>query len=117
MNIGINTAVSALNAYSLQHTVNANNIANINTDGFKKERVLIEEQAPQGVSSTFEKINTEGSQRVEYSNGNEEIIEGSNVELAEEMPNEIITQRSFDANTTIIKTENEMLGTILDMIA
>ncbi|MHC4871764.1 MAG: flagellar basal body rod C-terminal domain-containing protein [Planctomycetota bacterium] len=117
MNVGMNTAVSALNALSQRHAVHANNVANVNTDEFNKGRTLAQEQTPYGVSNTFETVDTQGPLRVENVSGTEAVIEGSNVELAEEMPNDMVTQRSFEANAAMVRTEDEMLGTILDMIA
>ncbi|MBU0728243.1 MAG: flagellar hook protein FlgE [Proteobacteria bacterium] len=42
-------------------------------------------------------------------------LEQSNVELAEELPNLMITKRSFQANLKVLKAEDEMLGSLLDI--
>ncbi len=42
-------------------------------------------------------------------------IEGSNVDLAEQMIGQRIDQRSIEANLKVIKTADEMLGAILDI--
>ena len=41
----------------------------------------------------------------------------SNTDLAEEFTQQIITQYSFEANTKTVKTEDQMLGSIIDMVA
>ena len=42
-------------------------------------------------------------------------VEGSNVDIATEMVEQIISQRSFEANTKPIRAADEMLGTLLDI--
>lgn len=40
----------------------------------------------------------------------------SNVDLAEEIPETITAQRGFQINLVTIKTQDEMLGNIIDMV-
>jgi flagellar basal-body rod protein FlgC len=40
----------------------------------------------------------------------------SNVDLTTELPNAIIAQRAFEANLKMIETEDEMIGSILDIL-
>jgi len=42
-------------------------------------------------------------------------IEGSNVDLTEEFVDQIVSKLAFKANINVIKTSNEMLGSILDI--
>lgn len=42
-------------------------------------------------------------------------LEGSNVDLATEMVDQIVNQRAFEANLKPIQTADEMLGTLLDL--
>lgn len=44
-------------------------------------------------------------------------LEGSNVDLAEEMVNMTILQRSYQANLKVIQVEDEMKGDVLDIIS
>ena len=37
-------------------------------------------------------------------------------DLAEEIPRTITAQRSYEANLTVIKTRDEMLGTLVDIV-
>ena len=39
------------------------------------------------------------------------------VNLAEEMVNQIVSEHSFAANVTVAKTVNEMLGNVIDLLA
>lgn len=43
-------------------------------------------------------------------------LETSNVDLAEEMVNQTLSERGAEANIKTIQTANEMLGTIMDMV-
>ena len=42
-------------------------------------------------------------------------LEGSNVDLAAEMVDQIVNQRAFEANIKPMRTADEMLGTLLDL--
>ena len=50
---GSQTTLSALNAFSVKSQVTANNVANVNTDEFKKSRVDFVEGNPSGVDVTI----------------------------------------------------------------
>lgn len=39
-----------------------------------------------------------------------------NVDMAKEVTNQIITRRGYEANLAIIRTYDEMLGSVLDII-
>jgi flagellar hook protein FlgE len=43
--------------------------------------------------------------------------ETSNVSLEEELPNMMVTQRTYEANLQVLKTQHEMLGTTLDIMS
>lgn len=42
-------------------------------------------------------------------------LEGSNVDIAEEMVDQIVTKAAFKANVNVIKANDEMIGSILDI--
>ncbi len=111
---GLNSAISGLQAIGTKVDNNANNVANLNTDGFKKGRVLLSEQAPQGVQAVFEKVDVEGPYQLESTGSGQETIEKSNVDLTEEMPEMIMNRHSYGANLKTIETVDEMMGHLLD---
>lgn len=113
---GINSALSGLMAFQKKVDSIANNVANVNTDGFKKTRVTLSEQDPQGVTANVEKIDTSGPLVTEQTPEGEQLVEKSNVELSEELPNLMLSRRFFEANLKTIQTEEEMLGSLLDII-
>jgi len=106
----LNIAVSSILALEKKLDVTANNIANVNTDEFKKSRVIFQSGDSSGISVTITKVDTPGTIQP---NG----LESSNVVLAEEFVNLITTQHSNIANVRVIETEAEMQGHILDIFA
>ena len=112
----LNNTVSALRAFVTKLGVTADNIANVNTDGFKKSRAILHE-------------GNNGAVRVEISRDtspglhydileNDEVVEKetSNVDLAEEIPDLMMSKRAYQANLKSLKTQDEMLGSLLDTI-
>lgn len=112
---GIQSGLSALQAIQKKVDVTANNTANINTDGFKKTQVILREGTPQGVTAEVRRVETPGPIVYEQGPGGSELVEKSNVELAEEIPNLLLSRRAFQANVKTIQAEDEMLGYLLDI--
>ena len=114
---GVNASLSALEAYGRKLANNSNNVANMNTEGYKKGRVLLLEERPQGVRTEFQRIDTPGPRvPVETSEGTE-MVEQSNVDLAEEFTGMITGQRGFEANLAALGTFDEMEQSVLDIKA
>jgi len=109
-------ALTALRAFDKKLDVNANNIANVNTDKFKKSRVDLQEAAAGGVQVTIEKVNTPGiSLGTNEKTGEER--ESSNVNMAEEFLDQMVTQYAFESNLLVVKTADEMQKSLLDIIS
>ena len=115
MNIS-GSSTSAMAAFGTQMNVTANNIANVNTDGFKRSRTVMEEAPGQGVNARVEKINTPGP-LVQQSIEEGGVKELSNVDLAQEITSTIPAQRGYEANLKMAMTKDEILGTMIDMKA
>jgi len=111
----IQSALSGLTAFSTQVAVTADNVANVTTDGFKKSRTELIAVESGGVRSAIQKDETAGPTILNNTGYGPAQFELSNVDLAEEVVNQIIGQRGFEANIQTIKTADEMLGTILDI--
>ena len=112
----IRSTISGLNGLQKKAESMANNIANSSTDGYKKTRVTLKETDTHGVKANVQRVNTPGPMVYEQTQEGEKLVEKSNVELAEEIPNLTVAQRSYEANLKMIKTEDEMLGSILDIV-
>jgi len=97
--------------------VTANNIANVNTEEFKKSRATMIEGVNGGVEVDVEKVNTPGHRYQELRGDQMVEKETSNVNLEEELPDLMVTQRTYEANLKILQTRDKMLGSMLDIIS
>ena len=111
----IHTALSGLTAIGKQIEVVANNVANVNTDGFKKSRTEFVEIPTGGVLPVVEKDDSSGPTVLRDTGGNQTMVELSNVDLGEEMVQQIVAQHSFEANLQTLRTGEALLGSILDI--
>jgi len=111
------SSFSGLRAYGLRLQNNANNVANMNTDGFKKGRVLLAEKKPQGVSAIYERVETPGPVVPEQTSEGTEMVEQSNADLAEEFPEMMVNKRAFQANIRSLQAMDEMENSLLDLKA
>jgi flagellar basal-body rod protein FlgC len=116
MSSAFTTALSALKAFDIKLDVNANNIANVDTNNFKKSRVKLQESYNGGVEVNISKINTPGME-IDPNPRTGAPQQSSNVTLEEEFVDQIVTQYSFTANTLTIKTADEMQKELMDIIA
>lgn len=115
----ISSALSGLLAFAKRTNVTSNNLANTLTDDFKKSRVTMKEGGAGGVDATVEKVNTPGypiPENIRQAN-NITAKETSNVDIAEEMTNLILTSKGYKANLKTVKAVDENLGTLLDIKA
>ena len=113
---GTYAASSALNAFSKKLAVVSNNVANMNTDGYKKSRAILKDGQNGGVEFSTQKIDTPGSLIPYEEASNVQVKETSNVDLAEEMVHMILAQRGHEANAKSLEAQNELRGTILDIV-
>jgi len=113
----IKSGISALKAFDKKMGVIANNVANLETEEFKKSRAVLTEGANREVKVEIEKIETPGPIVTEIIDDGEIVEkEMSNVDLAEEMSQTIIAQRNFEANLKNIQAQEETLDSLLDII-
>jgi flagellar basal-body rod protein FlgC len=111
------SSLAALRALSTKVEAAADNVANVETEGFKKNRVRIEE-TPGGPEARAEKVDTPGPLvRETAPDGSAETVELSNVDLAEEIPNLALSRRFYQANLKTVQAEDQMLGSLMDIIS
>jgi len=101
MNISSN--VSSLQANQLFMNNNANNIANVNSDGFVPTNTTITDES-NSVTAKSELADSTGSQK-------------SQTDLAKEIPEQITIDGVAKANVTAIKAQDDVMGTLLDLKA
>lgn len=99
-------ALSALQASTQGLAVGANNTANLNTEGFRAQRLDLAEQAQGGVRASA--LRTSEAPR---SPG------ASNVDLAQETTSRMGQAGTYNANLKVLEIDAEMTATALDLKA
>lgn len=112
---GFDSAVAGIRAYGQKLDTTANNVANVNSDGFKKSRTELTSTDPSGVKAQNRVIDTPGPQVTREGADGVDTVELSNVNLAEEMTEMIVSGHGVKANVASIRAQDEMIGTLLDM--
>jgi flagellar basal-body rod protein FlgC len=112
----VNSSVSALQAYKTQMEVTSNNVANVNTEGFKKSKATLKEGDNGDVQVDVNRVDTPGHRYQELEGDQMVEKETSNVDLAEEFPQMMVTQHAYEANMKVLQTQDKMLGTTLDIL-
>ena len=114
---GISSTLSSLQAHDRKMNVNANNIANVNTNGFKRDRAILEEGKVGDVRVSLHKDMSPAPEDPLAPEAPGEEKELSNVDLADELTGMIPTEIGYKANLKTVRTRDEMLGTLLDTLA
>jgi flagellar basal-body rod protein FlgC len=112
----LSSTVSALRSFVTKLGVTADNVANVNTDGFKKGRATLHEDHNGAVRVEISRDTSPGFLYDVVENNQVVEKETSNVDLAEEIPDLMITKRAYQANLKTLETQDEMLGSLLDII-
>ena len=112
----VNSTISALQAYKTRLGVTADNIGNVNTEGFKKSRATLKEGSNGGVQVDINRVDTPGHRYQVLESDQLVEKESSNVNLEEEFPEMMVTQRTYEANLKVLQTQDRMLGTLMDIM-
>ncbi len=110
---GISSSLSGLSAFTRKLSNAAGNVANVNTDEYKKTTATIVEDKNGLPRVNIDKPDTPGT-IVQETDGT--VRELSNVELAEEFPRMMISQRGYEANIKALRIQGETIGSLLDII-
>ena len=96
MNALTSIAQSGLQAAQTRLGASANNVANGQTEGFKRQTVQATAQSQGGVVVTLSRAATEGS------------------DLTQDVVDQLSAKQSFAANLAVLKTADKMMGSLLD---
>ncbi len=102
--LNISANVSSLIAHQNFANANAHNVANVNTDGFVPTQTHLVNGNASSVSASFQSADNTGSLQ-------------SQTDLGREMTDQMIVQKGHEVQGTAIRTQDEMIGTLLDMFA
>ena len=114
MSLSFNSSISGIRAATDMLSVSAHNIANSNTDGYKKQRVNLKGDQSGGVIAEITESTERGSL---YKNRKGVTVETSNVNYIEEVVTQIKARHLLSANAAVLKHTNEAHETIMDIIA
>ena len=123
---------SAFQSYAVRQQVAANNVANMNTDGFDPSRVDLEERPerqgvqvadirasdeaqPQTGGDSLE-LSPEGEQAAQEKAQNRE-RDPSGTDVAQEMVTMMQNRATYSANAAVVRTEEEMAGELMKTMA
>ena len=113
---GIASSLTGISAAQAKLSATAHNIANAQTDEFKKHRVILEESSAGGVQVKIDQPDTPGPTVFEETDQGLMPIEQSNVDLGEAMVDLLIGRRFFEANVGALKVQDDTLGSLLDIL-
>ena len=109
---GISASLSGLSAFGNMLSNTADNVANVNTDGYKSTKATITED-PVGLPQVT--LTTSDSPGATITEGGQ-TRETSNVDLAWELPQMIIAQSGYEANIKALSAQSHILKTTIDMM-
>ena len=113
----VNSSISALHAYSKKMGVTAKNVANVNTDGYKKYQANMTEGAHNDIKVEIRRVESPGHTYQAAEGHQAATRETSNVDLGEEIPEMIIDRNGYAANLKAMQTQDKMLGSLLDIVS
>ena len=117
MDSSLNTAISSIRAHERKLGVTANNVANVKTNGFKRDRAVLKE-GPAGdvrVSIHREDAPSPADPLAPDAPGVQKSL--SNVDLTAEMPGLVSTTVGYKANLKVVRARDDMIGSLLDIMA
>ncbi|MBN2809390.1 MAG: hypothetical protein JXR80_07840 [Deltaproteobacteria bacterium] len=117
----VNTLDTSLNAIQNNFArlqTSADNIANLNTDGYKGQRLIFSQGASGNPTPRRTSDLSPGPTRLEENQQGDLVeIEMSNVDLATEMVKSMESEQAIKANIKAARTADEILGEIIDTLA
>jgi flagellar basal body rod protein FlgG len=114
MSLSFNSSISGIRAATDMLSVSAHNIANSNTDGYKKQHANLRGDNGNGVIVDITESTEAGPL---YINKRGETVETSNVNYIEEVVTQIKSRHLLSANAAAIRYTNEAQESIMDIIA
>ncbi len=92
-------ALSGMNAAQTRLDAAAHNVANVQTEPFRREQVVQQTQTSGGVSTSLRRSSTEGGA------------------LETDLVDQLQASSSYLANLAVFRTSDRMMGALLDMTA
>ena len=103
--MNINTSVSGIRNAFLRQDVSANNVSNINTKNYQAKEVVNHSKKTGGVQGVVENTKANSNNKT------------NNVSLVKETVNQMNNVNQEKANINVLKSQNEMIGSLIDLKA
>ena len=97
-------ATSGLRSAAQRLKASAQNVANMNSDGYKAQRTVDIATAEGGVETYVERVQNPGPMLIRDG----QLVEGSNTDLVAETVNQIQAVQAYRANIAVAQTAAEM---------
>ena len=104
-------ASSGMRLESQRLAQSAANTANVNTPGYEARRIVAASRLGGGVSGNSVPTYGPRGERVEADGS---VTQLSNTDLVDEQVTQLSSVRAFQANVTVLRTADEMLGELID---
>ena len=114
---GLGSALSSLQAHTRKMAATGDNVANVNTNGFKRNQAVLAEGRAGGVRLHLHRDRSPAPMDPLAPEAPGVERELSNVDLTDEMSGMIPTEIGYRANLKTIRTRDVMIGTLLDALA
>ena len=100
--MNIQNNLSSIRAHQNWLNNNANNVANVNSDHYKPDDTTLVDDKGGNVTAETTKASSNGSEK-------------SQTNLTKEIPEQSITEKGVEANAKVIRSRDDMFGTLLDI--
>ena len=97
----ISSNISSIQAHQSYMNANANNVANVNSDGFAPTHTTMQSNGD-AVKATFSQESIDSASK-------------SQTDLTKELTDQISIEKTVGANVSAIKTQDAMFGSLLDI--
>lgn len=100
--VNFSANISSMTAHQGFANASANNVANVNTDSFVPTKTTLNSVAG-GVSASFSLASNNGSNI-------------SQTDIAKELTDQVVVENGHEVQGTAIRTQDQMLGSLLDIL-
>ena len=114
MSLSFGSSISGIHAAFKALAVSAHNTANINTEGFKKERAIVTEGNIGEVVTKLDKKDTRNGSV--YRSTSQDTFDTSNVDITQEIAEQISAKHLSSANIAAFKVFDEIQKGLIDIM-
>lgn len=111
----MDAALSGMAAHRTLVDVASRNVANADTDGYRRQEVVFGAAAGGGVAASVRTDSSPAPVVERAGPSGPTLVPLSNVDLGRELVDMIVGERGFEAGVQTVRTQDDMLGALLDL--